>query len=221
MPWHLQYQAIQLSCNCILPWLPPASNTHPPTYCLAHNISTTPLTRYNKEDAGGHYKCTVWYNLHFTLLGLGSTVHRAFKVYTTSSFLQNKIYCNIWIGRAIKLNCHQQMVSISDSRFSFRIPTFLHLVASSPPSLTDSSRRRWNSERIRRNFGRIRAAFRSNSAQDSHWWGAALDLAKIRCHQLLFSSSIVVAFFQICHPNPVRPDWQGAFFSRVVFFVPK
>ena len=106
------------------------------------------------------------------------------------------------------------MVSISDSRFSFQILTFLHLVASAPLSLTDSNGRRWNPERIRRNFVRIRATFRSNSAQDNHRWGGKLDLANLL-------PSVVVQLTHCClikklthccrlfsdrPPCPVRPE---------------
>ena len=148
MLWPLQYKSTQLFCNCILPWLP----IHSPivwliTFQQPHLQGTMRILRA-VINVLSDISCRDW----------------------GSESIQETPHLHIWLLG----NCHQQMVSISDSRFSFQIPTFLHLVASSPLSLTDSSRRRWNSE-----SDGISGESEPHSVWDSHWWGGVLDLANL------------------------------------------
>ena len=61
-----------------MPWLPKLVH-NPTNHCLAHKIWTTPLTGH--KDAESRYKCTVWYQLHFTLLSLGFIENSRHKIW--------------------------------------------------------------------------------------------------------------------------------------------
>ena len=111
MVWLLHYQPtnqpIQLSCNCILPSLPRASNTHPLIVWLI-TFQQPHFEQGTYKDAEGHYKCTVWLSDSDTIYlspywgcwGL-AWVHRASKTKTPQIHSLPNFFCNIWIGRAI------------------------------------------------------------------------------------------------------------------------
>ena len=104
-----------------MPWLPKLVH-NPTNHCLAHKIWTTPLTGH--KDAESRYKCTVWYQLHFTLLGLGFIEYSRHKL---SFFLRGtKMDLIGFDSIAMRLKRHQQMVSISDFRFQHSCTSLLH-----------------------------------------------------------------------------------------------